>query len=224
MKRLALCITLVAACILAPGRAVAAIDIFGRFTGINGESTAIGHERWIDVLSFSWGAGNSGSPFIGTGSGTANNEFEPFSFMKYVDQSTPPLILSVASGKIIPEALFHVVQTGQGPIPFLEYKFNDVLISSYNISGAAGGDIPTESISFVYGKIEVVYRPQDSKTGKLGSPITFSWDLKKNDKSVMSMDSTAPIPEPSTWAMLVAGLLFVVYFGRNRVRPRATAA
>jgi hypothetical protein len=97
---------------------------------------------------------------------------------------------------------------------FLQYRFSDVLMTSYGVSGASGGDV-IESWSFAFAKVETTYKPQDNKTGKLGPPVTFVWDLTGN---------TAPIPEPSTWAMLVAGLLFVVYFGRNRVRAREQAA
>jgi type VI secretion system secreted protein Hcp len=217
MRRFAVCIALVTACVLAQGQA-AAVDIFGKFTGIDGESTDDAHKNWIDVLSYSWGASNPGSFASGGGGGQGKVNFSDFNFSKNVDKSSPVLLLNLAQGKHIQEALFDVVNSGgQGQQPFLQYKFTDVLITSYSVSGSGGGGL-FESLSFVFDKAEMTYRPQDAKGG-LGAPITMFWDVTKNAGGL----NTAPIPEPSTWAMLVAGLLFVMYFGRNRVRARELA-
>ena len=211
MKRLLFCIAVAAASALSQG-ALAVVDTFGKFTGIDGESTSKGHEKWIDIEAFSWGASNPVT--IGSGGvGVGKVNFSDFSFTKLVDASSPALFLSMAGGKHIDEALFDVVKTGGDPLTFLKYKFSDVFISSYSIG--AGGDIPTENISFAFSKIEMTYTPLGAD-GKPGSAITAFWDVEKNKGGI----STAPIPEPSTWAMLVAGLLFVMFFGRNRVRAR----
>jgi type VI secretion system secreted protein Hcp len=217
MRRFAVCIALLTACVLAQGQA-AAVDIFGKFTGIAGESTADDRKDWIDVISYSWGASNSASFASGGGGSAGKVDFQDFHFTKLVDKSSPVLLFNLASGKHIQEALFDVVQPGQGPQPFLQYKFTDVLITSLQDSGASGGSV-MESLSLVFGKVEMTYRPQDAKGG-LGAPVTMFWDVAKNTGGL----NTAPIPEPSTWAMLMAGLLCVVYFGRNRVRARELAA
>ena len=217
MKRFGVFIVLVTACVLAQGPA-AAVDIFGKFTGIDGESTNQGHEKWIDVLSYSWGAFNPASSSPGSGSGGGQVNFADFSFQKFVDKSSPVLLLDLANGTQIQDALFDVVRPGQDPQTFLQYKFSDVLMTSYGVSGSNGGGAPVESWSLVFGKVEMTYRQQDPKGG-LGSPITFSWDVTKNKGDVIGA-----VPEPSTWAMLVAGLGFVVFFGRNRVRARGLTA
>jgi type VI secretion system secreted protein Hcp len=217
MRRFAVCIALLTACVLAQGQA-AAVDIFGKFTGIDGESTNDAHKNWIDVLSYSWGASNPASFASGGGGGQGKVDFSDFHFTKFVDKSSPVLLFNLAGGKFIQEALFDVVQSGgQTQQPFLQYKFSDVLLTSYNVSGS-GSDLPFESLSFAFRKVEMIYRPQDAKGG-LGAPVSMFWDVADNKGGL----STAPIPEPSTWAMLMAGLLCVVYFGRNRVRGRALA-
>jgi type VI protein secretion system component Hcp len=207
MKRLLYCIGFAAACALSQG---AAADIFGKFTGIDGESIVKGFEKWIDVESYSWGAVSGGPP--------SKPEFADFSFTKLYDSSSPPLLLSLMQGKPINEALFEFTKTTGSATPevYLEYKFSDVLLASYGVGGSSGGGNPSESWSFSFAKVETIYRPQDNKTGKLGSPIVFSWE-------VSGKDGVPAIPEPSTWAMLMAGLLCVVYFGRNRVRGRELA-
>lgn len=213
MKRFALCIALLAACVLAQGPA-AAIDIYGRFTGIDGESIAKGHEKWIDVSSYSWGAANSGSLGAGGGGGAGKVSFADFSFTKNFDKATPAMFLNLANGKVMDQALFDVVTAGAKPETFLQYKFDDVLLTSYSVSGASGGAVPSESWSFAFGRIEMTYREQRND-GSFGAPISVFWDVKRNEGGV------SPVPEPSTWAMLLAGLAFVAYRGRKFARARA---
>lgn len=208
MRRLLYCIGFAAACALSQG-AVAAADMFGRFTGIDGESIQKGHEKWIEVFSYSWGATNSPQ--------SGKVDFADFSFTKFYDSSSPPLLLNLAQGKHIDEALFEFTKTTGAATPevYLTYQFSDVFLTSYGVSGS--GDQPSESWSFSFGKVQTSYKPQDQKTGKLGNPITFTWDVK-DGKSV------AAIPEPSTWAMFMAGLLCLFYFFRNRVGERDRTA
>ena len=56
----------------------------------------------------------------------------------------------------------------------------DVVITS--IEYGSQGDMPTEQISFNYGKIDWAYTPSD-KMGKSGLPISTGWDLKLNKKA-----------------------------------------
>ena len=216
MKRIALCIAVLAACALAHGPA-AASDLFLQFAGIKGGSQDEKHKDWIDVLSYSWGATQSGSFQFGGGGGAGKVQFQDFNFTKFVDKSTPPLFLSLASGKHITEAIFDVVKSPSDPGPFLQYKFTDVLISSYQVGGT-NETFPTESVSFDFAKLEMKFFPQDD-SGRFLPPITATWDLKKNTGNLNI--ALAPVPEPSTWAMLIAGLAFVAFRGRKMVRSRA---
>jgi type VI secretion system secreted protein Hcp len=55
---------------------------------------------------------------------------------------------------------------------------NDVLVTSSQ-TGASGDDLPVESVSLAFAKIEVDYKPQ-KVNGSLGAAITFKWNLKEN--------------------------------------------
>jgi type VI secretion system secreted protein Hcp len=47
-----------------------AADIFAKIGDIKGESLDAKHKDEIEVLSFSWGVTNAGSPGAGSGAGT----------------------------------------------------------------------------------------------------------------------------------------------------------
>jgi len=175
---------------------VALADIFLKLPGIDGESTAVGHEKWIDISSFQFGVANPGA---GSGGG-GKPVFSEVTISKAFDASSPPLMEAVVDGKSFANALVDFVRPSQGkPQTYLKYEFSDVFLTSYSVS--SGGDRPFESLSFAWSKLTTTYFPQ-SPTGGLGAPV---------------IATIAAVPEPSTWAMLAGGLLFVgIQIGRAR--------
>jgi type VI protein secretion system component Hcp len=67
---------------------------------------------------------------------------------------------------------------GDKRVPYLKITLSDVIVSSVQISG--GGEVPMESVTFNYGKIEWEYTKQNIKGGAAGGKSTGSWDLAKN--------------------------------------------
>lgn len=147
--------------------AFAAVDMFLKIDGVDGESKDKTHGKEIDLLSLIWSSAIQ-SPRAGTTS-------EDISVTKYVDKSTPKLLESLASGKHISEAKF-VVRGSQ--VEYLKYTLKDIMISSYSAGGSSGEDRPTESVSFTYGKIEVEYTELNSD-GTAGKVTVRGWDPVK---------------------------------------------
>ncbi len=59
---------------------MAAFDAFLKIKGIDGESTDKALPNQIELLSFSWGAMQTGSSGHGTGAGTGKVNFQDFHF------------------------------------------------------------------------------------------------------------------------------------------------
>ena len=158
----------------------AAVDMFIKIKDIDGESVDQDHPNWIDLLSFSWGASNTVSQPTGGGQrevGVA--DISDMTFVKKADKSSPKLFLAVARGDSIDTATVHLTQSFEnGNIPFIILDLDDVLVTSYSISGASGGDNPTESISLNFVKIKYTYEKLD-KTGKSGGKVDAIWDISK---------------------------------------------
>src|SRR5689334_21091545 len=76
---------------------IRAADCFLHLSSIPGESTVPGHENDIDLQSYSW-QGVSVPPVIG-GGGSSKAVFKDLSLTKYVDKSSPKLMLACASGQ-----------------------------------------------------------------------------------------------------------------------------
>jgi type VI secretion system secreted protein Hcp len=160
-----------------------AFDAFIKIDGIKGESTDAKHKDEIAVQSFAWGVSNAGSAYAtgGAGHGAGKASAASFSVMKAVDKASPDLFLSCATGKHVKDMLVTIRKAGGTALEYLTYKMSDVMVSSYQVSGSAQGDLPSESVSFDYGKIEIKYTPQDAK-GAGVSPVGSGYDFATNQK------------------------------------------
>ena len=72
---------------------MAAVDYFLKLDGIEGESKADKHTNEIDVLSFSWGATQTGTFASGTGGGGAGKvSMQDFHFTMEHSKASPALM------------------------------------------------------------------------------------------------------------------------------------
>lgn len=153
-------------------------NIFLKIDGIPGESTDSKHKEEIELVSFSWGVTQSGSPAAG-GAGAGKAQFKHFEFLMRVNKASPQLFLATASGKHIKEATLSVRRVGKLALEYLKIKFTDVLVSEYEQSADDQGD--HEFVAFDFGRVDVSYTQQGAR-GTGGTPVGAGWDLSKNAK------------------------------------------
>lgn len=157
-------------------------DAFLKIATIPGDSTDEKFKDHIEVLSYSHGLSQ---PNIGTVSGSGSHaagraDIGHFSIIKRLDKATPKLALACANGEHIKDVTLIMRRSGgKEKVKFMEYKLTDVIISSAQTSGGASEDLPTESVSFAFGKIEWIYTDTDMKGGKKGD-VKAQWDCTKN--------------------------------------------
>lgn len=157
-----------------------ATDMFLKLDGIKGESKDAKHKEEIDIQSFSFGMSQVGNFGSGGGGGAGKISFENIHFVKNADLSTPSLMQFCASGKHIASALLTVRKAGGEQEEYYKMKFTDLLVASVQNTGV-GNEVPTESLSLNFAKIEFDYKEQTPK-GTLGGMAKFGWDLNKNTK------------------------------------------
>lgn len=161
-----------------------ASDYLLEIDGIEGESTGDKHKGALDIQSFSWGLTQL-TALAGGGAGAGKPSFQDIHFTKLVDKSSPKLFLACASGQHIKKATLVVQKAGEKPQEYYRVTLENVLVSSYQSSGASGGSagvasaIPVDEFAMNYAKIEFSYRVQ-KPDGTLGEPVVASWDLKQN--------------------------------------------
>ncbi len=113
----------------------ASVDFYLKLEGINGESTAAGHEGWIEIQSVSWNKPGKIAAIRRQSTATAS----------------PMLQLACAQGQHFPRAVLHQ-RKAPNSTAFLEIKLENVLITSYQTSGGSSA-LPMESMSLNYTKV-----------------------------------------------------------------------
>lgn len=159
-----------------------AVDMFLKLEGkadFKGESQDSTHKDEIDVLAWSWGAANSGSTQIGGGSGSGKASVQDLSITKYIDRSSPALLLATMNGSILTQGTLTVRKAGDKPLDYLKIEFKNVLVTGVSTGGSGGEDRLTENVSFNFGSYRLTYIPQDSK-GNSGTPVVMMWDIVNN--------------------------------------------
>jgi type VI secretion system secreted protein Hcp len=140
-----------------------ATDQYMQIDGIKGESTDSQHKDWIEILSYSLAAS---APAPGTSGAAATNQAKPSGpgdivITKQMDSSSPKLLALCSSGKHISKAT--IERTANGKPETIE--MSDVLVSNVSpqdgaADRVAAADVPTETITLNYGKIQWTYTQQ----------------------------------------------------------------
>lgn len=160
-----------------------AVDIFIKIGDIKGESQDTTHKDEIEVLNWSWGMSQSGNMHTGTGGGAGKVSIQDLSLTKYVDKSTPNLMMHCSSGKHVPKVTLTVRKAGgDAQVEYLIINLEEVLISSLSTGGSGSDDRLIENITLNFAKVTVDYQPQKADGTKEGGPIKYGWNIRSNVK------------------------------------------
>ncbi len=152
-----------------------AVDYFLKIDGIPGESQDSKHKDEIQLMSWSWGETQTGTMAFGGGGGAGKVNMHDFTFVMSVNKASPKLLLACANGEHIKNATLVARKAGKQQQEYLTIKFTDLLVSAFQTGGS--GDVPTDSISLNYSKIEYEYKEQNID-GTLKGPVKVYYDLK----------------------------------------------
>lgn len=159
-----------------------ASDMFLKLDGIEGESTDSKHKGEIEVRSWSWAETNAATGASGGGRGAGKVSMSDLVITKDVDKSTPKLALACATGEHISQATLTVRRAGGEQQEYFEITLTDCLVTSYQMSGADGGGVPSESLSLNYTKIEWQYKPQNPD-GTLAAAQKTGYNTAEGERS-----------------------------------------
>lgn len=158
-----------------------AFDAFLKIDGIDGESTAKGFEKWIELISFNWDAV---AAVQANGRATGRVSPEGFSFMKVTDSASPTIFAKMTVGshfdKVSLACRLASTDAGTAQDAFLKIDLMNVLISGYHEGGNITTDTrPMESVSLVFTKIEF-QAAAISLDGSLGQATSGGFDFSGN--------------------------------------------
>jgi len=133
--------------------------IYMKYGALNGEVSATGYEKWIELQSFQWGVGRGiSSPSAG---GLSKREasapsISEITVSKTFDAFSPLALKESVGGKgsVVKIDITRTDASGKH-IAFQKYILSETMMSGYSIS--SGGDRPSESISLNFTKFDSEY-------------------------------------------------------------------
>jgi len=158
-----------------------AVDMFLKIDDVKGESKDSKHAGEIDVLAWSWGMSQSGTTHMGGGGGAGKVSVQDISLTKYVDKSSPNLMLACCNGKHYKEAVLVVRKAGEKPLEYLKITMKEVIISSVSTGGSGGEDRLTENVALNFAEFKTEYVPQKAD-GTGDAAIEVAWNIAENVK------------------------------------------
>jgi type VI secretion system secreted protein Hcp len=129
---------------------------------IDGECKEEKHDKWIEVDSTSYGVSRT-IPHDAKGAQRSSGETQLSDLMitKQADRSSCKVQKAVSDGTFMDEVTLHLCSTinNENVVNF-EYKFKDVVITSYSFGGSSGNQA-SESLSLNFTTMEVNYKVFD---------------------------------------------------------------
>jgi len=139
--------------------------IFMKYGSLNGEVTAEGYEKWVEVQSYQWGVGR-GISTPGPGGLSKREASAPsiseITVTKTFDAFSPLTLKEALGGKgsVVKLEITRTDNSGKH-VAYQKYILSETMMSGYSIS--SGGDRPSESISLNFTKFDSEYIKVDDE-------------------------------------------------------------
>lgn len=159
-----------------------AVDMFIKFSGVDGESQQKSFENWIEINSFSMSSAAAGSTAVGGGSGVGKPSIHGVNFTTVAGKHTPTIAQKYFKGEHFDKVeVKFIKQTGDDSgQTYYHLTMEHVFVTSMQ-NGKGEGSLGSESMSLTAESYEQEYFAQDSK-GK----ITSVGKTKYNEKTGVS--------------------------------------
>src|SRR5262249_16886643 len=132
-----------------------AADAFLKLDGVAGEAEDHKHKDTIEVMSFSFGASQTGTMAAGGGGGAGKVPWNDFSISTHSSKASPILLLKCASGEHIKKGVLTVRKAGKDQQEYYKVTLEHILITSFQTGGSGhGGDTPHDTFSLNFANIK----------------------------------------------------------------------
>lgn len=167
LKGLIVCIGLVAV------PAVAQAEIFMLVTGVPGDATSKGHERWIRVSSLDWPVKAATSWTQGGGASVGKPQPGPIDLILPTGTWSQHLIRLITQGKALPTVVFDAVASDGRPL--YRITAEGFFVTGYRLASLPATPLPQDHVSGVFKKVKIEYYAVGTD-GRVTSTVV-EWDV-----------------------------------------------
>jgi type VI secretion system secreted protein Hcp len=157
------------------------------FDKADGESIQKGMERWVEIQGWSWEVDADSSWTKGGGASVGKPTSGAFSFEHAYDSSSHVIMGFMCAGTAFPQVQVQMKRTtgAMTPETYLTITMDGAFITKVANAGTEEGTV-IQRVDLVFKAVKIDYRPQDSRSGKIGAAKTFTWDIPAGTASPSS--------------------------------------
>lgn len=137
-----------------------------------------GKEKWVEIKGWDWEVYAETSWTKGGGASVGKPNPGKLNFEHNFDTSSPVILAYICTGKAFPKIELQMMKnTGKGsPETYFTMMMEGAFITRVFNSGDQEGQI-MQRVELVFKNVKIEYKPQDNKTGSLGSARSYNWDI-----------------------------------------------
>ncbi|HIE39900.1 MAG TPA: type VI secretion system tube protein Hcp [Thiomicrorhabdus sp.] len=151
-------------------------------TTIKGESKDSVYKGKIDLIGWDWGMSQTGSSHLGGGAGAGKVSIKDVVITKYVDSSTPNMMLYCAKGNHFTEGKIVCRKAGGEQLEYLVIKMKKIMVSDVSLGGASDDDRLIETVTLNFAEVSVDYVEQ-TDDGSGSAAVAFGWNIEQNKEA-----------------------------------------
>jgi type VI secretion system secreted protein Hcp len=149
-----------------------------------GESIEKGHEKWVELLDWSWEVASQTSWTAGGGASVGKPSPGSMHWGHHFDNTSPVILGALCTGKAFPKVELQMTKAIDPAVPAVVYftmTMEGVFITRVAQSGDQEGN-PVQQVEMVFKTVKIDYKPIDPR-GQLGIAKVFSWDIPSGTAS-----------------------------------------
>ena len=158
--------------------------IYLKLDGVEGASEKKGHEKWIEVLSWNWGASNMGSGHYGSGMSAETTQIQDMALTCVGGgKSSLQLLHFLTKGQHFKELELHVTKAvgDNQEETWMTIKSDSVFLTMVSFSEQKGMAESLDNITIQMANYMHNVKAQETAGGALKSQGDFGFDMMKND-------------------------------------------
>ena len=153
--------------------AVAQADIFMLITGVQGDSTAKGHEKWIRVSSLDWKMTAETSWTQGGGASVGKPGPDALQLVLPTGTWSQHFVRLIGIGRALPSVVFDAVASDGRPL--YRVTVEGFFVTQYRLASLPATPLPQDHVNGVFKKVKIEYYATGAD-GRVTSTFV-EWDI-----------------------------------------------
>jgi type VI protein secretion system component Hcp len=164
---------IVVACLIALPISAQAADIFMLVTGVAGDSTAKGHEKWIRVSSLDWKA-TAQSSWTASGGASVGKPFPDYMLLGLPSGAWSQHFMRLMGlGRAQQSVVIDAAMSDGRPL--YRATLEGVFVTQYRLTSESATALPQDELKLIFKKVKIEYYAV-AADGRVTSTF-FEWDI-----------------------------------------------